>query len=98
MRFHNAWSDVSQRCSRFSCFSPAKREEKEKLRIANNGTESIDDREMQMSIISQPRGGDIFTREKSMDRLNNGVTIAHRGDKDIPVVERKSRFKMAARR
>lgn len=60
--------------------------------------ESIDDREMQMSIISQPRGGDIFTREKSMDRLNNRVTIAHRGDKDIPVVERKSRFKMAARR
>lgn len=60
--------------------------------------EFIDDREMQMSIISQPRGGDIFTREKSMDRLNNGVTIAHRGDKDIPVVERKSRFKMAARR
>lgn len=59
--------------------------------------ESIDDREMQMSIISQPRG-DIFTREKSMDRLNNGVTIAHRGDKDILVVERKSRFKMAARR
>lgn len=59
--------------------------------------ESIDDREMQMSIISQPRG-DIFTREKSMDRLNNRVTIAHRGDKDIPVVERKSRFKMAARR
>lgn len=81
----------------FSCFSPAKREEKEKLRITNNETESIDDREMQMSI-SQLRGGDIFTREKSMDRLNNGVTIAHRGDKDIPVVERKSRFKMAARR
>lgn len=97
MRFHNAWSDVSQRCSRFSLvFLPPKGKKKKNCELQI--MESIDDREMQMSIISQPRGGDIFTREKSMDRLNNRVTIAHRGDKDIPVVERKSRFKMAARR